>query len=318
MIAAAATPVKRAGGTLVDEMPLAAILSKPQKHELSAILPELRAWLVERGWGCVFDLESAAYLRDATQCAPHAAARRSDIDGIERTELAGRKPDLAIILGGDGTLLAAARAFAHTDTPLLSVNLGSLGFMTEVPLTDLYPTLQAWCDGTAAIEVRSMMRAELFCGDERTRQWDALNDVVVAKGTIARMADFAVEIDGQPVATFRADGVILSTPTGSTAYNLSAHGPIVMPTVNAMAITPICPHLLTIRPIVVPGESSICVRVVGVPNQTYLTVDGQEAVPMQVGDQVRCRRSEYSVRLLRLKPNGLFNVLRSKLKWGER
>jgi len=288
-------------------MPLAGIISKPQKHELETILPELRAWLGERGWSCVLDRASAAYLRDGADC-----------DNVEREQMASRKPDLVVVLGGDGTLLAAARAFAHTGTPLLSVNLGALGFLTEVPLSDLYTTLQAWCDGTAAIETRSMMHAELFCGGKPTRQWDALNDVVVAKGTIARMADFAVEIDGQPVATFRADGVILSTPTGSTAYNLSAHGPIVMPTVNAMLVTPICPHLLTIRPIVVPGESAISVRVVGVPNQTYLTVDGQEAVPMQVGDQVHCRRSQSSVRLLRLQPNGLFNVLRSKLKWGER
>jgi len=295
-----------ASGTLVDEMPLAGIISKPQKHELETVLPELRAWLGERGWSCVLDRESAAYLRDG------------EIDSVEREQMASRKPDLVVVLGGDGTLLAAARAFAHTNTPLLSVNLGALGFLTEVPLSDLYTTLQAWCDGTAAIEVRSMIHAELFCGGKPARQWDALNDVVVAKGTIARMADFAVEIDRQPVATFRADGVILSTPTGSTAYNLSAHGPIVMPTVNAMVVTPICPHLLTIRPIVVPGESAISMRVVGVPNQTYLTVDGQEAVPMQVGDQVNCRRSEYSVRLLRLQPNGLFNVLRSKLKWGER
>jgi NAD+ kinase len=163
-----------------------------------------------------------------------------------------------------------------------------------------------------------MMRAELVCASGHKRTWDALNDVVVAKGTIARMADFSVAIDGMAVAEFRADGVILSTPTGSTGYNLSANGPIVMPTVNAMLVTPICPHLLTIRPIVVPGESAISVRVVGVPNETYLTVDGQEAVPMHVGDEVHCCRSESSVRLLRLKANGLFNVLRSKLKWGER
>ena len=288
-------------------MPLAGIISKPQKHELETVLPELRAWLGERGWSCVLDRASAAYLQAGADC-----------DSVEREQMAERRPDLVVVLGGDGTLLATARAFAHTNTPLLSVNLGALGFLTEVPLSDLYATLQAWCDGTAAIETRSMMHAELFCGGKPTRQWDALNDVVVAKGTIARMADFAVEIDRQPVATFRADGVILSTPTGSTAYNLSAHGPIVMPTVNAMLVTPICPHLLTIRPIVVPGESAISVRVVGVPNQTYLTVDGQEAVPMQAGDQVCCRRSEFSVRLLRLQPNGLFNVLRSKLKWGER
>jgi len=285
-------------------MTLAAIISKPQKAELGTILPELQAWIAERGWSYVLDVESAAYL--------------SDTEGIARDEMHKRNPDLVIVLGGDGTLLAAARAFAQTGTPLLSVNLGSLGFLTEVPLGDMYATLQAWCDGIAAIEVRSMMRAELFCGETRARQWDALNDVVVAKGTIARMADFSVAIDGQPVATFRADGVILSTPTGSTAYNLAAGGPIVMPTVNAMLVTPICPHLLTIRPIVVPGEAAISVGVVGVPNEIYLTVDGQEAVPMSVGDEVHCRRSEYNVRLLRLRPNGLFNVLRSKLKWGER
>ena len=300
--------VKRWGGTLVGEMPLAAIISKPQKHELGTILPDLQAWLAGRGWNWVLDMESTAYLPGA------------GVEGLPRAELPNRKPDLVIVLGGDGTLLAAARAFAHTNIPLLSVNLGSLGFLTEVPLSELYATLQAWCDGCATIEVRSMMRAELFCASQNkvTRRWDALNDVVVAKGTIARMADYTVSIDGQLVATFRADGVILSTPTGSTAYNLAADGPIVMPTVNCMVVTPICPHLLTIRPIVLPGESAISVRVVGVPNETYLTVDGQEAVPMHVEDEVRCCRSEFSVRLLRLKPNGLFNVLRSKLKWGER
>ena len=285
-------------------MPLAAIISKPQKHELGTILPELREWLAGRGWSSILDQESAAYLAGA--------------EGVARAEMPGRNPDLVVVLGGDGTLLAAARAFAHTNIPLLSVNLGSLGFLTEVPLADLYATLQAWCDGTAGIEVRSMMRAELVCAAGQRRTWDALNDVVGAKGTIARMADFSVSIDGQLVAAFRADGVIVATPTGSTAYNLAADGPIVMPSVNCMVVTPICPHLLTIRPIVVPGESAISVRVIGVPNETYLTVDGQEAVPMHVGDEVHCCRSEFSVRLLRLKPNGLFNVLRSKLKWGER
>jgi NAD+ kinase len=310
-------------------MALIGIISKPQKAELETILPQLCAWLDARGWSCILDCESAAYLRKGLQraggIAPHtgaqsvdAVSQRADLNGLSREEMTERRPDLVIVLGGDGTLLAVARIFAHTNIPLLSVNLGSLGFLTEVPLSDLYPTLQAWCDGTAAIERRSLIHAELFCAGQSTRQWDALNDVVVAKGTIARMADFAVEIDQQPVATFRADGVILSTPTGSTAYNLSAHGPIVMPTVNALLVTPICPHLLTIRPIVVPGESAIGVRVMGVPNEAYLTVDGQEAVPMQVGHEVHCRRSEFSVRLLRLQPNGLFNVLRSKLKWGER
>jgi NAD+ kinase len=283
---------------------LAAIISKPQKPELEAILRDLMAWLEAHGYEYVLDPESAVYIQGAV--------------GVPRPELPQHQPNIVIVLGGDGTLLAAARVFAKTTTPILSVNLGSLGFLTEIPLADLYATLQAWCDNCAEIELRSMMHAELHRDGKLFQEWHALNDVVVAKGAIARMADFRVEIDSQFVAKFRADGVIVATPTGSTAYNLAAAGPIVMPSVNAMVVTPICPHLLTIRPIVVPGDSTIRVDVEGVPNETYLTVDGQEAVPLLLGDKVCCRRSEYSVRLLRLNPNGLFNVLRSKLKWGER
>jgi NAD+ kinase len=282
----------------------AAIISKPQKPELAGILRDLLAWLEARDYHYLLDPDSAAYIDAA--------------DPIERVDLPRHKPNLVIVLGGDGTLLAAARAFARTTTPILSVNLGSLGFLTETPLSDLYPTLEAWCDNCADIEVRSMMHAEIIRDGNTVQEWDALNDVVIAKGTIARMGDFSVEIAKQFVATFRADGIIISTPTGSTAYNLAANGPIVMPSVNAMLVTPICPHLLTIRPIVVPGDATVSVRVVGVPNEIYLTVDGQEAVQLRLGDYVHCQRSEASVRLLRHQPNGLFSVLRSKLKWGER
>ncbi|NYF89229.1 NAD(+)/NADH kinase [Tunturiibacter empetritectus] len=282
----------------------AAIISKPQKPELAGILRDLIAWLEARHYHYLLDPDSAAYVSGANP--------------IARVDLPNHKPNLVIVLGGDGTLLAAARAFARTTTPILSVNLGSLGFLTEIPLSELYTTLEAWCDNCAEIEIRSMMRAEIIRDGQIVKQWDALNDVVVAKGTIARMGDFSVEIDSQAVATFRADGIIVSTPTGSTAYNLAADGPIVMPSVNAMLVTPICPHLLTIRPIVVPGDSTVSVEVVGVPNEIYLTVDGQEAVQLKLGDLVHCQRSEAAVRLLRHSPNGLFSVLRSKLKWGER
>jgi NAD+ kinase len=282
----------------------AAIISKPLMPELAGILSDLIAWLEARNYNYLLDPDSATYV--------------SGVNPIPRVDLPRHKPNLVIVLGGDGTLLAAARAFARTTTPILSVNLGSLGFLTEIPLSELYATLEAWCDNCAEIEVRSMMRAEIIRDGRLVKQWDALNDVVVAKGTIARMGDYSVEIDQQAVATFRADGIIVSTPTGSTAYNLAANGPIVMPSVNAMLVTPICPHLLTIRPIVVPGESTVCVEVVGVPNEIYLTVDGQEAVQLKLGDHVRCQRSDAAVRLLRHSPNGLFSVLRSKLKWGER
>ncbi|MCU1249809.1 MAG: kinase [Edaphobacter sp.] len=282
----------------------AAIISKPQKPEVAGILRDLIAWLEARHYNYLLDPDSAAYIG-----APNP---------IERVDLPKFKPNLVIVLGGDGTLLAAARAFARTTTPILSVNLGSLGFLTEIPVSDLYTTLEAWCENRAEIEVRSMMHAEHIRDGKIVQEWDALNDVVIAKGTIARMGDFSVEIDRQLVATFRADGVIVSTPTGSTAYNLAADGPIVMPSVNALLVTPICPHLLTIRPIVTPGEATVSVHVVGVPNEIYLTVDGQEAVPLRLDDYVHCQRSDSSVRLLRSRPNGLFSVLRSKLKWGER
>jgi NAD+ kinase len=282
----------------------AAIISKPQKPEVAGILRDLIAWLEARHYHYLLDPDSAAYID-----APNP---------IERVDLPKHKPNLVIVLGGDGTLLAAARAFAGTTTPILSVNLGALGFLTEISLSELYSTLDAWCNNCAEIEVRSMMHAQHIRDGKTLSHWEALNDVVVAKGTIARMGDFSVEIDNQAVATFRADGVIVSTPTGSTAYNLAADGPIVMPSVNALVVTPICPHLLTIRPIVMPGESSVNIKVVGVPNEIYLTVDGQQAIELQQGDTVHCQRSQYSVRLLRHHPNGLFSVLRSKLKWGER
>ncbi len=281
----------------------AAIISKPQKPEVATLLPELIEWLRAHEYEALLDTDSAAYLNRP---------------GIDRTQLPLLAPELVIVLGGDGTLLSAARVFAAYNTPILSVNLGSLGFLTEIPLSDLYVTLENWCNGVADIDVRTMMHATLLRGGAVVREWNALNDVVVAKGTIARMADYTVSIDEQLVATFRADGVIVSTPTGSTAYNLAANGPIVMPSVNAMVVTPICPHLLTIRPIVMPGESVITICVEGVPNQIVLTIDGQEAVDLQLGDRVQCRRSDAGVRMLRLRPNGLFNVLRSKLKWGVR
>lgn len=283
----------------------AAIISKPQKPELAAILRELVTWLEAHEYITLFDPHSAAYLGE-------------DVASTPREEMPQEHPNLIIVLGGDGTLLAAARAFAHTPTPILGVNLGSLGFLTEIPLSDLYTSLEAWCDNCASVEVRDMMHTELLRDGKVLKHWDALNDIVVSKGAIARMSEYTVEIDKQFVATMRADGVIICTPTGSTAYNLAAAGPIVMPSVNALVVTPICPHLLTIRPIVVPGDAEVNIRVEGVPNLTYLTVDGQEAIELELGDEVHCRRSEHSVRLLRPRRNGLFSVLRNKLKWGER
>ena len=285
-------------------MPRIAIVSKPQKPELEGILAELLAWLDAHGYEPVLDKTSAEYLHQPIWS--------------ERAALPASDPQLVIVLGGDGTLLSTSRAFARTGTPILSVNLGSLGFLTEVPLHELYNTLEGWCKGCCEVDVRGMLRVGLLRKGKVVQQWDVLNDVVLSKGTIARIGEFVVEVDGDMVARFRADGVIVSTPTGSTAYNLAANGPIVMPSVNATIVTPICPHLLTIRPIVVPADSEIRLHVEGAAEQTFLTIDGQEAVELKKGDQIQCQRSPFTVNLVRLGQHGLFKVLRSKLKWGQR
>lgn len=281
-----------------------AIVSKPQKEELSALLPELVVWMRAKGLYPVLDRVSGGY----TDAAPV----------VERHLLPEQNPELVIVLGGDGTLLAAARVFAKTGTPILSVNLGSLGFLTEVRLADLYSTLEGWCRDCFVIDPRFMLHSELWREGNLFAEHEALNDVVVSKGTIARMGDFRVMLDGRVAAAFRADGVIIATPTGSTAYSLAANGPILVPDVDALIVTPVCPHLLTIRPMVVRGGARLSVSIEGVPGQTFLTVDGQEAIPLRVGDELRCRRSDHNVKLLRLGATGFFDVLRAKLKWGER
>lgn len=281
-----------------------AIVSKPQRAELGRVLPELCAWLTERGFHPVLDRVSGDYF--------------PGLPGVAREELASFKPVLAVVLGGDGTLLSAARAFARCDVPLLSVNLGALGFLSEVRLSQLYGTLACWMEGQCLVESRAMLRVEVIRGGSSWREFDALNDVVISKGAIARMGEFSVYLFDQLAASFRADGLIVSTPTGSTAYNLSANGPILAPDIDALVITPICPHLLTIRPIVVRGDAQVTARVEGVPDQTLLTVDGQEVLQVKLGDEVRCRRSEHSIKLLRQGAPKFFDVLRAKLKWGER
>ncbi len=291
-------------GSTLKHMSRVAIISKPQKDELRHLLPELVLWLKAHGHEPLLDPVSANYVTDE-QVHP-------------RPELSSLNPELVIVLGGDGTLLAAARVFARSGVPILSVNLGALGFLTEVRLADIYTHLEAWNQGACCIESRAMLHSELWRDGKLNCAYEALNDVVAAKGAIARMGHFVVEVDDQLAATFRADGVIVSTPTGSTAYSLAAGGPVLVPKVDALIVTPICPHQLTLRPMVLPGGSRVLVRIEGIPDQTFLTVDGQEAIQLRLGDELRCLRSDYSVKLIRLGENGFFDVLRSKLKWGEK
>jgi NAD+ kinase len=281
-----------------------AIVCKPQKEELTRIVPELIEWLKKRNYEPLLDQEACKYAATA--------------QAVKRAEMPQWAPSLVIVLGGDGTLLSVARTFAATGTPILSVNLGYLGFLTEVRLSDLYTTLEGWCSHCHLLDPRAMLHAALWRDGEVHATFEAVNDAVVSKGDIARMGDFAVELDGRSVARFRADGVIVSTPTGSTAYTLAANGPILTPDVDALVVTPICPHLLTLRPIVVRGDACLSVRVEGIPDKALLTIDGQQAVALHAGDEVRCQRSKYTVNLVRLSESGFFEALRNKLSWGER
>jgi len=281
-----------------------AIVSKPDKPELSQILPELVQWLEQHEYRVHLDRESAAYHSNNAQV-------------VEREQLGACSPNFAIVLGGDGTLLSAARALAPLNVPILGVNLGSLGFLTEVPLPDLYPTLRAVDAKDCEIEERSMVHAHLMRDGQQLAEAHALNDVVISKTTIARLASFDIYINGEFVSHSRGDGLIIATPTGSTAYSLAAGGPILMPQVDAFQITPVCPHSLSHRPLVVRDSVEIEIYVQSATDEAFLSIDGQIGVPVAEGDRLVCRRSPYNTQLLRLRKS-FFEVLRTKLKWGQR
>jgi NAD+ kinase len=285
-------------------MPIVAIISKPQKPELFEIIPRLVKWLRERKYEVVADSETISYLREGNP--------------VPREAMASHNPQFAIVLGGDGTLLAAARVFAQSCVPILGVNLGSLGFLTEVPLSELYANLEAAINGSCEIDSRTMLCCQLWRGGQLISEHDALNDIVAAQGAIARMSDFLVSIDGLFVSNYKADGLIVATPTGSTAYSLAAGGPVVVPTVDALIITPISPHALTNRPLVVQGGVEVKVSASLRQNEAFLTVDGQVGIPLQDGDEIICRRAGRCVNLIRVNGNRFFEVLRNKLHWGER
>jgi NAD+ kinase len=280
-----------------------ALISKPGKPELSEMAPRLVQWLEQRGYRVLADPETATYTK-----AP----------ATQRSAIAAEKPEFAVVLGGDGTLLAAARALAGSGIPLLAVNLGSLGFLTEVKLDELYRAIEAVEKNQGVRDARATLYCQVVRRGERVAEFTALNDVVVSKSTIARMIEVDVSIDDQFVANYRADGVIVSTPTGSTAYSLAAGGPILEPTVDAFVVTPISPHALTNRPLVVRDTSAITLLVRNPPDEAYLTVDGQSGMEVLENDRVVCTKSKQHVNLLRLPGRTFFEVLRTKLKWGER
>jgi NAD+ kinase len=226
--------------------------------------------------------------------------------------------DLLLVLGGDGTLLSVARLVGARDVPILGVNLGGLGFLTEVTLEEIYTTLEAVFQGTYEVTQRILLSAAVRRQGERIVDYVALNDAVINKGTLARMIELEIHIDGEFVTTFRADGLILSTPTGSTAYCLAVGGPIVYPTLRALVLAPICPHMLTLRPLVIPDAAKVEIVQASPDENAHLTMDGQVGFTLRHRDVIEVGRSDHTIKLIKAPGKSYFQILRAKLKWGER
>ena len=279
------------------------VISRPRRANLSAVVPPLFQWLEARGLQIFYDEETASSL-------PNAAK------GLPRDQVA-EKSDLLLVLGGDGTLLAAAREAASRGIPILPVNMGSLGFLTSFTVEELYPALEDTLAGRSSMSERVMLQVELLRNSLQLDQRHVLNDAVINKGALARMIELELSIDGDFVCRYRADGLVVATPTGSSAYSLSAGGPIVHPSVEAFIITPICPHTLTDRPVVVRDFTHIEVTLTSNSEDIYLTLDGQKGIPVQEHDRIRVVRSTQHLKLIQPPKKSYFEILRSKLKWGE-
>lgn len=279
------------------------IFSRPNSAQAVRLVPELIKWLKARGIQSRLDNETARYA--------------GMLVGLDRQHVA-EDCDLVVVLGGDGTLLAAARAVGRREIPMLAANLGGLGFLTSISSDDLFPALERALSGIHSVMKRKMLSATLIRDGANIARYEALNDVVIAKSAIARIVELEAWAGGDFVCAYRADGLIVTTPTGSTAYSLSAGGPIVYPTVNAICLTPICPHTLTNRPMIVPADMTVRVVNRAVMEEAYLTVDGQIGSPLETGDVVECTVSDFDVLLVSPPTLTYFDVLRQKLKWGER
>ena len=289
--------------------PRVGVVAKANLRAATTYLVEIAGWLASRGIQGVFETETAALMPPATDRA--VAGKSALAAGV----------DVVLVLGGDGTLLSMADCIGEAGSaiPILGVNFGSLGFLTEITLPELYPSLEAALDGRAHIENRMMLRSTTIRDGKTFAQLIALNDAVITKTARSRLIDLSVSVGDEFVTRVKADGLIIATPTGSTAYNLSAGGPIVHPSVDALVLTPIAPHTLTNRPIVIPANSAVRVQ----PNmqdrdEVFVTFDGQAGFELQAGDEVTVRRAETPLRLIRPSTRSYFEVLRTKLKWGER
>jgi NAD+ kinase len=279
------------------------IVARGDRPDAREVVRALIGWLTQRGRKVVMDRQTAALVADP--------------GGVER-EVLPRQVDLIVVLGGDGTLLSVARLVGGLEVPIFGVNLGGLGFLTATTLEALYSTLETVLAGAYAAEERMLLSATVERAGAARAGYLALNDVVIAKGAVGRLIDLEVRVDGQAMTSYRADGLIIATPTGSTAYNLSAAGPILFPTMDAMVLTPICSHALTNRPIALPGSLALEVSLLTDSPDVVLAMDGEAGVRVTAADVLRVRRAEARIRLIRDPQKTYFEVLRTKLKWGER
>jgi len=286
------------------------LVAKSGLDAAAGVLAELAGWLEARALEPVFETDTAKL-----------AGLPTERPTVDRDDLPNAC-DLIVVLGGDGTLIGTADRIAQAgaDVPIVGVNFGSLGFLTEITLPELYPSLESVLAGTAEIEERMMLQSRTLRGGAIYADRLALNDVVITKGALARIVELVVEIGDQPVMRVRADGLIIASPTGSTAYNLAAGGPILHPEVDALLLTPIAPHMLTNRPIVIPASSEVRVRpaLKKYNDDVFVTFDGQSGHALESDDVISVRRAYKPLRLVRASTRTYFDVLRQKLKWSER
>jgi NAD+ kinase len=291
---------------LGDKIKCVGVVVKPNHKEAWETACELSAWLEKRGIDLIGKPHEEAERFDAAKC---------DIDPVEAEKFQS-EADLIVVLGGDGTMLSTARLVGDREALVLGLNYGSLGYLTEFRIEEMFSALEEILAGNYEIDRRVMLEAEHLRGEERLGKGRVLNDVVINKAALARIIEIEVSLDGLFVNSFRADGLIVATPTGSTAYNLSAGGPIVYPSMNAVVLTPICPFALTNRPIVIPDTAKINLRLKNESDGVALTLDGQTGYSMKAGDSVSIRKSPTTFNLVQPRNRNYFDVLRNKLQWG--
>jgi NAD+ kinase len=284
-----------------DRVKKVGIFCKPKAPSAAKILGKLIPWLRNQNYYIFLDADTAAIINETSS--------------HEKSEIS-QQSDLLIVLGGDGTLLGVARAAHPFKIPILAVNLGSLGFLAEISIEELYPTLKNILAGKFEIENRMLLNACIWRSEEKVEDHNVLNDVVINKGAVARVINLQVLVNGQYMTSYRADGLIIATPTGSTAYSLSAGGPIIHPSMHTLVLSPICPFTLTNRSILIPEQSIIQVKLAAEYDDVRVTLDGQEGYDMKAGDILEIKKTKTTLQLIRGPNKNYYQILRDKLHWG--